>query len=248
MKKLVKKLVPNSLKLALRKYRYDGKKSMFYQKSAKEAFTEIYDTNHWKGKESISGTGSDMGQTESLIKKIDGLIDDLKIQSILDLPCGDYKWMKSVKKDGITYIGGDIVDDLIDNNNKTYKGENIRFEVINLISDPLPKSDIIICRDCLVHLSYADIFAALHNIKSSGCKYLLTTSFINHNLNFDIVTGDWRTLNLQIAPFNFPEPLKCINEECTEGDGEYQDKSLLLYRIDDIHLAESTNTETVANN
>jgi hypothetical protein len=90
---------------------------------------------------------------------------------------------------------------------------------------------MIIVRDCLVHLSYEDINSAIKNIKSSGSKYLLTTTFTNYHLNHDIVTGDWRPLNLQEKPFNFSSPILVINENCTEGNGEYKDKSMAMWDI-----------------
>lgn len=98
----------------------------------------------------------------------------------------------------------------------------------------MPKSDIVIIRDCLVHFSYEDIFNAIKNIKSSGSKYLLTTTFTNNHFNHDIVTGHWRRLNLLEKPFNFPSPILVINENCTEGNGESKDKSMALWEIDKI--------------
>ncbi|MEO6490246.1 MAG: hypothetical protein ABIO04_09925, partial [Ferruginibacter sp.] len=113
---------------------------------------------------------------------------------------------------------------------------NFKFQVLDLIIDQLPQSDIIINRDCLVHLSFADIFSALKNIKSSGCKYLLTTTFTDHPKNTDIITGSWRTINLQQPPFNFPIPLLMINENCTESNGDYKDKSMGLWEISKIQI------------
>jgi hypothetical protein len=106
--------------------------------------------------------------------------------------------------------------------------------VLDVINDPLPTVDLIFCRDCLVHFSYEHIQEALTNIKNSGSQYLLTTSFIKRRLNFDIDTGDWRPINLQIDPFNLGKPLEVILEKCTEGNGKSYDKALLLYRISDL--------------
>ena len=105
---------------------------------------------------------------------------------------------------------------------------------IDLIKDALPDADILHCRDCLVHLSYSDILEAIKNIKRSNISYLLTTTFSECEMNQDIVTGDWRIINLEKAPFNFPTPLKLINEKCTEGDGTYADKCLGLWKISDL--------------
>jgi hypothetical protein len=110
----------------------------------------------------------------------------------------------------------------------------VHFYKRNLIIDKLQKVDLVLCRDCLVHLSFTDIFSALNNIIDSGATYLLTTTFTSRSENRNITTGQWRTLNLEIPPFSFPSPLKIINERCTEGDGVYADKSLGLWRIEDI--------------
>lgn len=231
MKKLFKKIIPVWL---LKCYR-NMKISKFKNRSTKEVFTEIYNTNHWKSLESISGTGSEITQTKSLIKDLEKLLNDMNITSVLDIPCGDFKWMQKVDLSKIDYIGADIVEELIKSNKEQYKEKNnLKFKVLNLINDPLPKSDIIIIRDCLVHLSYEDIYNAIENIKSSGCKYLLTTTFTNHHLNSNIATGDWRRLNLQEKPFNFPYPILVIKENCTNGNGEYKDKSMSLWEISKI--------------
>ena len=233
MKKLIKRVIPAWL---LKWYRNRNPQvSKFKNKLTNEVFTEIYKNNHWKSSESISGTGSELEQTKSLRKDLEKILYNLKITSLLDIPCGDFKWMQKVDLSKIDYIGADIVEELIKNNKEQYKEkDNFIFMVLDLIKDPLPKSDIIIIRDCLVHLSFADIFTAINNIKSSGCKYLLTTTFPNHHLNNDITTGDWRTINLQEKPFNLPSPILIINENCTERNGEYKDKSMALWELSKI--------------
>jgi hypothetical protein len=133
------------------------------------------------------------------------------------------------------YIGADIVNKLILNNSNSYSTSNqIDFKVINLITDKLPKVDLIFTRDCLVHLSFKDIYACVENIKKSGSKYLLTTTFINRNINNDIITGSWRPLNLEIAPFFFPKPVALIIENCTEDNGNFSDKAMALYNVKDL--------------
>jgi hypothetical protein len=94
--------------------------------------------------------------------------------------------------------------------------------------------DLVLCRDCLVHLSFANIHHAIANLKRSGTCWLLTTTFPDASANRDIDDGDWRVLNLQYAPFLFPAPLAVINEGCTEAGGDYADKSLALWRVGDL--------------
>jgi len=58
--------------------------------------------------------------------------------------------------------------------------------------------------------------------------------------------GGWRTLNFRFAPFNFPAPLHLLNERCTENNGKYADKSLVLWKILDIEkiCMEKSNRKT----
>jgi hypothetical protein len=232
MKAFLKKIVPVRWLNYYRSITVSKDKSQFYGKDPKSTFTEIYHSNLWKGVESLSGPGSDTSQTQMIIVELEKLIRDYEIKSIVDVPCGDFNWMNRLDLTGIQYFGGDIVNELIERNKITYHDKfNVKFEVIDIIKDELPKADLLICRDCLVHLSYKDIFKALANIKKSNSTYLLATSFPNHPINYDITTGDWRTLNLESPPFNFPKPIRIINENCTESNGEYKDKSLFMWEI-----------------
>ena len=201
--------------------------------SREDLFTHIYKNNAWGGKDSVSGTGSDTSQTQQIISQLPTLLRHLEISTLLDVPCGDFKWMASVDLDGINYIGGDIVGAII-HGNKKFERKNINFQKLDIINNALPNSDLILCRDCLVHFSINDIFLALNNMFKSKSQYLLTTTFTRRKQNHDIRTGQWRPLNLQIPPFNFPQPLTTIVEGCTEGNGAFVDKTLALWKIDDI--------------
>lgn len=229
MKKLIKKFLPAWV---LTEYRKKVRKAKLKQLKVDKVFTEIYQSNRWKSEESISGTGSEIKQTEVLIKELGPLLKKLHITSVLDIPCGDFNWMQKVDLSDIDYTGADIVEALIQTNTEKYKErKNVKFRNLNLITDPLPRCDMVIVRDCLVHLSYEDINRAIKNLKSSGSKYLLTTTFPEHHQNIDIVTGKWRPLNLQDKPFGFSTPVMVINENCTEDDGKYKDKSMALWEI-----------------
>lgn len=140
--------------------------------------------------------------------------------------------MSAIDLGDVAYIGGDIVKDTVDRNKSTYQSEKVQFHHLDLTKDALPKVDLILCRDCLTHLSMEDISKALKNIFKSGSKYLLVTSYDDRNYNYDIVTGDWRPLNLLIKAFFFKSPIFTSNEGCTEARGAHSDKSLYLYEIE----------------
>lgn len=235
VKKTIKKLVPQWAKKWYLYRRDKTELSDYLSLSAREVFTKIYNENNWSSPESISGGGSEVRQTETLIRELNKLLKDMKILSVLDIPCGDFNWMRKVDLTNIAYVGADIVEELITNNIGRYgETENRKFKNLNLITDPLPRCDLIIVRDCLVHLSYEDISKAVTNIRSSGSKYLLTTTFTDHDFNRNTVTGSWRPINLQKKPFYFPSPILIINENCTEAGGIFRDKSMALWEISKI--------------
>ena len=95
----------------------------------------------------------------------------------------------------------------VQNNKKFDNLDDVSFEVIDLTKDHLPSTDLLFVRDCLVHLSFENIHNAIKNIKESGSKYLLTTTFPDCKSNYDIKTGSWRKINLLKAPFHFPKPI-----------------------------------------
>jgi len=201
--------------------------------SPEQIFKEIYKSHQWSGI-SKSGPGSDLTQTKVIREELPKIIKELKIASLLDIPCGDFFWLKEVDLGFVNYIGADIVDDVIIQNRKMYLKKNRTFQKLNIIDDELPKVDLVFCRDLFVHFSFEDIFKSINHIIKSDSKFLLTTSFISRKKNKNISTGDWRTLNLQISPFFFPQPIGIINEKCEEGNGKFYDKSLLLWDVKEL--------------
>ncbi len=184
--------------------------------SVEERFTWIYEKNFWGSKESFSGTGSTLQYTENLRCKLPEIFKKFSIKSVFDAPCGDFNWMKKFLQEvNIRYIGGDIVAPLIDHHSTQYGKEGVEFIHIDLIKDNFPSADLMICRDCIFHLSYEDTFSVLKGFLRSGIPYLLTSSHKNIDAfkNHDIKTGDFRFIDLFSAPYHFPyDPLFTIED------------------------------------
>jgi len=199
-------------------------------------FTDLVARNYWGGRESVSGTGSDREQARRIVTELPQRFRKWHVETVLDVPCGDFSWMRNVDLSDVDYTGADIVRRLVKRNRRRYAKERVRFVHLNLLLNPLPKVDLILCRDCLVHFSNAQVFLALANICESGSEYLLTTTFPEHLNERDIETGKWRPLNLQASPFHLPAPLCVVAEGCTENRGAHADKSLGLRTTDAIRL------------
>jgi SAM-dependent methyltransferase len=211
---------------------YLHNKEDFLLKSSSKVFNDIYTYNHWGSEKSKSGPGSTLEATISIRKKLPLLIERYSINSMLDVPCGDYLWMKEVEKK-CHYIGGDIVAEMVENNQKKYSTDKIEFKQIDITKDVLPEVDLIFCKDCLQHLSYANVKVALNNFKRSNSKYLLVTSYPKTWRNHDIYDGDYRSLNLFIKPFSLPKPLLSIREK-SKSIGVEIDKTMYLYDLKSI--------------
>tara|TARA_R110002072_G_scaffold125361_2_gene261302 strand:- start:104 stop:856 length:753 start_codon:yes stop_codon:yes gene_type:complete len=228
LKKVIRKAPGVGLLIRLRELR---RAWILRGRDPEDVFTVIYEENTWNSS-SASGLGSELQNVRAIMRQIPALLRELEVDSLLDLPCGDYNWMQRLDLGAVQYVGADIVTALIERNRMLHEG--VRFEILDLLKDDLPPADLILCRDCLVHLSFADIELALKNLCRSKVKYLLTTTFTNRSTNQDIVTGQWRALNLTRPPFSFPPPLKVLEEEF-----EVVDKALALWEVDVLrgHLA-----------
>lgn len=208
-------------------------------------FEEAYRNNIFENAESRSGPGSTLQQTAQLRSILPPLLHSLKITTLLDAPCGDFNWMSHVDLSPIKYTGVDVVPSVIATNTETYTLNKVdgspnstptpTFQTLNLITDPLPKADLILCRDCLVHMTLEDAMKVIQNFKRSGAKYLLSTTFSECEENTDeLIQGRWRPLNLTKPPFGFPEPMRLVNEGCTEVNlgMSFPDKCLGLWELE----------------
>jgi len=199
-------------------------------------FSRIYARNAWGSQESVSGDGSTLRETRVIRQVLPQLIERYGIQSLLDIPCGDCNWVRTIDFGGRAYFGADIVPELVRQNAAAYARDDRRFLHLDIVRDALPTADLVLCRDCMIHLSNGDVLAALRNVRRSGARYLLATTYTARPTNPDIVTGDWRAINLQAPPFTLGEPLELISEEWDWADGYHADKCMGLWDVNVLPL------------
>jgi len=196
-------------------------------------FRSIYQCRLWGGG---SGGGSGLEQTKAVRDQLPELAKELCVRSVLDAPCGDYGWMSRVDWELDSYVGVDIVPELIERNRAVYQNDDVRFLVADITRDRLPRADLVLVRDCFVHMSLGDIEQALRALKASGSTYLLTTTYPGAvKRNWNIMSGWWRALDLERPPFDFPTPVRVLDEQNTE-QFDKPSKSLGLWRFEDLPL------------
>jgi len=195
--------------------------------SYKDTFTNIYENNGFGSEESKSGPGSTLEETKMLREKIKDLVKEKNIKSVVDIPCGDFNWMKEIVSSFESYIGGDIVEEAIKINNENYGDLNTKFIEFDLINDNIPDADLLIVRDVIGHLPLSDGEKVIKNILKSNCKYLLSTTWAKktkdgwkkcdpnevHRENEGVDYGRFYPVNLMSSPFNFPEADVYLEED-----------------------------------
>jgi hypothetical protein len=74
----------------------------FFRKDRiKKKFTNIFYNNSFNGTASVSGSGSDLTQTQTIRIEIPKLLKKHNVNTFIDAPCGDFYWMQHIELDGI---------------------------------------------------------------------------------------------------------------------------------------------------
>jgi len=219
--------------------------------SLKETFQDVYTNWRFGGwPESKSGPGSTMEETDIIRQQIKQLVKDKEIKSVVDVPCGDFNWMKDIVYSFEKYTGCDIVPEMIQDNQK-FANSIISFKELDLTQDniEIPEGDLLIVRDVLGHLPLEGGQKAIANILKSKCKYLLTTTWYSLNdpnythenkdntvtveANWDRGAAAFYPVCLHSAPFNFPKPEFYIEEKPkVDGYDNGVRKGLAFYELD----------------
>ena len=192
--------------------------------SHEHIFTEIYMRNSWGSAESVSGISATLSRTESIRAKLPAVIQTLGIQSMLDVGCGDWNWMRHVDLSGVSYLGIDIVEPLIERLQERHTKPSIRFQKTNVLEEPPETADLWLVRDFCGLYGYDEIKKIFQQFLSSESRFIAVTS-IDDCENQDILPGTWRALNLRDAPFNLPEPV-CVIEDDKQW---FRTKKLLVF-------------------
>ena len=201
------------------------------RRTVKAAFTRHFERRDWGEPETVSGRGSSLRCTDAIRRQLPALFAEFGIQRVTDAGCGDFHWLRELGDELPTYVGIEVVDALAADNQKRFGSDRRRFVSLDIIRDPIPPADLILCRDCLVHLKNTQVRAALRNFVASGSRYLLATTYTERHLNDDVSLGGWRPINLAKPPFDLGPPLRLISEDGSLEDPALADKALGLWPL-----------------
>jgi len=179
-----------------------------------KVFTEVYETNQWGDNhnpnyEGSSGVGSKLWYNKNTyIPFIRNFLINNKINSVVDLGCGDFLIGEEIYKDmNLNYIGYDAYKGVIDyNNDKFKKHKNFHFihSDFTLVKERknIKYADLCIIKDVLQHLPTKIIIKFMDYItKTHKFKYILlincynTTQENTKTYRKDIVGGEFSSLS-----------------------------------------------------
>ena len=142
---------------------------------------DVFEKKDWSNRTNgpRSGHGSTLKATQQLRTALPTLFERYEVERFVDAPCGDWTWMQEIDLSQIDYLGCDIAPSLITENISKHLSDNVKFEILDITSSPLPPSDLFLCRECLFHLKFWLRWAFFENFSNSDGRYLMTTQIYN---------------------------------------------------------------------
>ena len=165
----------------------------------KTIFNEIYKNKKWRYG---SGTGSTPEYTKGYNQFLQNYMKTAypKINTVLDLGCGDWQSTQLIDWTGINYIGIDIVPAMISTNQVKFESGNIRFFCGDILEMPLPQADLVIVKDVINHWNNDDIFKLLNILKTYSLVFVVGNN--NEHVEEGGTGRRYRPIDLAQDPFN----------------------------------------------
>lgn len=128
--------------------------------------------------ETRSGPLSDLAFTLTLRTGLSAWLQDKGVKTLVDAGCGIFHWLAHADLGMLeSYIGCDILPEIIDANLRLHSHRRgVLFALKDVVSDPLPAGDAILCRDLFTHLPAEYGLAALANFRASGARWLIAST------------------------------------------------------------------------
>ena len=179
--------------------------------STEETFRDIYRRHHWSEATRHPARVRVSDQTPELRTGFQALLSELGVATLLDLPCGDYGWMRDLRAAAWTGTSAPTSCRKWSSPSPPAFGDD-RHDSGSSISRAIP------CRP-RISSSAATAWCTCRNAGHPARPREHAEEWhplpAHHDLphgeaNEDIVTGDWRVIDLERAPFHLPAPMRIL--------------------------------------
>jgi SAM-dependent methyltransferase len=167
IKRLVKNVAPKRALRGFHRIQRALQQAHNAKLTPEQVFSEIYRQGKWGGKGTTqfhSGAGSaTQSIVEPYVAAITGFLASLPEGSrrVVDLGCGDFGVGKRLLPVCSSYVGVDVVPDLIRHHQATFIDAKVEFRCSDIIDGELPAGDVCLIRQVFQHLSNAQIAKVL---------------------------------------------------------------------------------------
>jgi len=179
--------------------------------SDKATFSRIYDHGVWSNG---SGSGSHPKNTESYRNFLQQFMREKEVSSVVDLGCGDWQSSRHIDWSGVSYLGVDLVESVIQANMQRYESTNVHFKGMESTEEGLSAADLLIVKDVLQHWPNSQVAALLPKLTQYRWALITNTSatyqvagskktLIDDEVNRDIAVGEVRPIDLAKPPFGW---------------------------------------------
>jgi hypothetical protein len=225
--------------------------SALARRRRRRAFQLVYRNKKWgSGEEAkfFSGVGSHGAAADTYVAAMAPILaaharEAGSTTTIVDLGCGDFaiggRLLSSLPN--VRYIGCDIVPEMVAHNNRCFGNDSVRFETLDIISQPLPDGDICLARQVLQHLPNGDISVLLPKLRKYRHVYVTEAQPVEPEgppnpdipvgagIRFDWQTGRGRGVELNLPPWNLAVEVVCRAPASLSGK---ENEIITTYRID----------------
>lgn len=167
-----------------------------------EIFENIYLSDQWTHG---SGPGSIKELNVPFLEFIGTFIRDNDVTNIVDVGCGDFQLFRQFEFEPAEYLGLDVVNSVVERNRREFGTPDVRFEDMPTDLASLPEADLYILKDILIHLDNVSSLELAASAVSKS-KYTIFVNNFSHDVaeyNREICTGEFRAVDVTLAPFNF---------------------------------------------
>lgn len=159
---MVRETTPLAVRRQVRAMRLRKLRRLNATRSVEQVFTEVYAKGAWgKTQTYDSGSGTRGLAREPYISLIRELIDETGARRAVDIGCGDFSIASGFVDALDSYVGVDVVSELIERNRVEFGSPSVRFMALDAAVSELPDGNICFIRQVLQHLSNAEISAIL---------------------------------------------------------------------------------------